>query len=170
MQDAGKRLDAIRAPPYQLGFSFVQIGADEEASCSTRSSSHTDHLLGARSSYLPGRPPQDRVQHPRYGGHDSVTTECRSCESVERPCLTLFYRGKSRPTISSRLCSVGPALPMEFRQADRILYQAESTASSTSRTRKVLPKALPDAVTCIDSFRSPRIDRSRSFPLRQSAT
>lgn len=29
--NAGKRLDSVRAPPYQLGFSFVQIGADEEA-------------------------------------------------------------------------------------------------------------------------------------------
>lgn len=41
-QDAGKRLDAIRAPLNQLGFSFVQIGVDEEVSrftpgCSSRS-------------------------------------------------------------------------------------------------------------------------------------
>ncbi|KAL7004712.1 hypothetical protein EMMF5_005726 [Cystobasidiomycetes sp. EMM_F5] len=28
--NAGKRLDAIRAPPYQLGFSFIQIGQDDE--------------------------------------------------------------------------------------------------------------------------------------------
>lgn len=29
--DAGKRLEAIRAPAFQLGLNFVQIGSDEEA-------------------------------------------------------------------------------------------------------------------------------------------
>lgn len=29
-QNVGKRLDAIHAPLNQLGFSFVQIGVDEE--------------------------------------------------------------------------------------------------------------------------------------------